>query len=44
LKFSVTLFGIQNRDFLLKKGTQHANKITKQIIVSWFWLLHQCPR
>jgi len=37
------LFGTQNGDFLLEKGTKHTNKITKQIIVSWFWLLSQCP-
>ena len=43
LKFSVSLFGTQNTDFLLKKGTQHTNKITKQMIVSWFWLLSQGP-
>jgi len=43
LKFSVSLFGTQNRDFLLEKGTKYTNKITKQIIVSWFWSLSQCP-
>ena len=29
-KFSVSLFGTQNRDFLLEKGTQHTKKITEK--------------
>jgi len=36
LKFSVSLFGTPTTDFCYKKGTQHTNKTTKQIIVSWF--------